>query len=287
MANQVVLPATNQVASGFLPQPVSQPFSSGNPAEGPQSALLFLNIPAGQTTGSLNITLSQIGMSMVQSMLVDNEANEVAITVKGGSIGVSFGIQPSGTQIIPIFQKGTSFAINVTLAQVQLVPVSLAFQVFNTFVPPASWVSNLSVSGNVNINDVTGGVNVTVQNAELIGVGIAAEITGGASSTLLTGLTATAKQIKMASGTGTFKGFDVLSTVAGWLQLFDTPAPGSVILGTTPPNWSYPILANTVANPQLPPEGLAFLTGLQAAFTTTINGNTAPAANLLGNIYYA
>ena len=191
MANQISLPVIGNSGNGAAsPQPVKNPVARGNPPEGPQSALIFLVIPVGSTSGSITVDVSQFGMSMVQSLLVDNEANGVGISVNAGTIGVTYGIQPAGTQIIPVFQTGTSLNIVVNVNGPFTIPVSLAFQIFNFEVAPASWVANLSVNGNVNIANVGGSVNVQVANSNLIGVGLAAEITGGAKSMLLTTISA-------------------------------------------------------------------------------------------------
>jgi hypothetical protein len=282
------VPASPTGPGSFSPQPTKNPVATGTPKEGPQSALVFLVIPAGEMQGNLSTNIEQFGMSMVQSLLVDNEANATSITVKAGTQAVNFGIQALGTQIIPVFQTGTTLNINIKLPEAVAFDVSLAFQIFNFEVPPASWVANLAVSGNVNIANVGGAVNVNVQNSNLIGVGLAAEVTGGANSKLMTGLSNTVTTVKTASGVGTFKGFSGLSAAAGWLQFFDASTAGSVTPGTTAPTWTFPVLAGAIAvSSNLPPEGLAFTKGLQAAWTTTATGGIAPAAAWQGNIFYA
>jgi hypothetical protein len=106
-----------------------------------------------------------------------------------------------------VFQTGTLLQIQVQLANPAPSPLTLAFQIFNVAVPQGSWFSSLAVNGNVDINDVSGSVNVIVNNADLIGVGLAAEITGGATGTFLA-ITNTVTQVKLGPGKGTFKGFN-------------------------------------------------------------------------------
>jgi hypothetical protein len=286
MVNQLAIPSTGAGAAN-LPSPVTNPYTTGQPKEGPLSALLFMTIPVGQTQAVYETNISQFGMSMVQSLLVDNEANAIGMTIKAGSIGVNFGIPPNASQIIPVFQNGTLLQINVTLAAASLTAVSLAFQIFNTFIPPASWFSTMSVNGNMTIESVSGNVQVEVQNANLLGVGIAAEITGGANGKIYGSLINSVQQVKMASGQGTFKGFSGLAAAAGWLQVFDAATSSAVTLGTTVPTWAFPLPANTPVNAILPPEGLAFQNGLQIAWTTTYNGAVAPASPFQGTVFYA
>jgi hypothetical protein len=91
------------------------------------------------------------------------------------------------------------------------------------------------------------------------------------------------------SAAGTFKGFDAYNAAAAitYLLLFDVAESGEVALGTTKPNFTYPIGAGEWFAPRLPPEGLAFVNGLQlAAVTTGPAGTAAPATGLLANIYY-
>jgi hypothetical protein len=286
MVNQIAIPSTGAGAS-VSPQPVTNPYATGQPKEGPLSAIMFLTIAAGQTTGILRTNISQYGMSMVQSLLVDNEANGIGATIKAGSIGLNFGIPPNASQLIPVFQTGVLLEIDVALESAPLAAVSLAFQIFNTFIPPASWFSTMSVNGNMTIESVSGNVAVEVQNAELIGVGIAAEVTGGANGKIFGALTNSVQTVKSTAGQGTFKGFSGLSTSAGWIQLFDAPTSGAVVLGTTVPTWAFPLPAATPVNAILPPEGLAFVTGLQIAWTTTYNGALAPANPFQGTVFYA
>jgi hypothetical protein len=288
LPNQVVMPGAGAAAfQPSSPQPATAPYATGAPPEGPQSFLAFVNIPAGNTIGLLAFELSQFKMSMVQSLLIDNEANPVAITVTSQG-GVDFGIPAFGTQIVPLFQKGTQLALKITLAAVQPVQTQIAFQIFNAWVPPASWVSSLAVSGNVNVAAVSGNVNVQVSNAALLGVSLQAATFGGASSALYGGLTNTVVQVKGAPGTGVLKGFDGMSAALGWLQFFDAATPGAVTLGTTTPTYSFPVApVNTPNRSIFPPEGLKFNNGLQLAWTTTINNATAPASAFQGNIFYA
>jgi hypothetical protein len=102
------------------------------------STLASLTIPAGAKNGSLSVDVSQFGMSGVQSLLVDNENNDAAITVTTGQVGVPFGIQAGGMRVIPVFQKGTLLNIRMTLVNVSAIPVSLAFRIFNTIISPAA-----------------------------------------------------------------------------------------------------------------------------------------------------
>jgi hypothetical protein len=287
MANQVVIPSSGAAAARHTsPQPVAFPYASGTPPEGPLSALVATTIPAGQLSATSQFNVSQFGMSMVQSLLVDNEANDVAISVHAGTTGAAFGIQPAATQIIPVFQTGTNLTIMITLAQVQAIAVVVAFQIFNSFVPPASWVANLSVSGNVNIVEVAGNVNVVVQNASLLGISLEAEPFGGASGFVTSALTNSVVKVKNAAGNATFKGFvGTNGSTISWLQLFDAATPTAVTLGTTPPNYTFPVIGLT--SPIVPPEGLAFLNGLQGAFTLGPTNATPPSAAFAGTLFYA
>lgn len=269
-----------------FPQPITFPYATGSPKEGPQSFLAFVNIAAGSLTGNLSLDISQFGMSMCQSILVDNEANGVGIAIKSRN-GVNFGIQAFGTQIIPIFQQGTQLSLAVTLASVQAGNTQIAFQIFNYWVPPASWVSNLAVSGNVNVASVSGSVIVNVSNANLLGMNIGAAKTGGCTPFFTATLTNTVVQVKAASGQATFKGFMGMSAAVGWLQIFDAPNPAAVTLGTTAPTASFPV--QPISTPQtadLPPEGMAVAAGLMAAWTTTANGAAAPASAFQGTLFY-
>jgi hypothetical protein len=289
MVNQIVIPAPG-AGGTFQPQftqPAATPFAKGDPPEGPVSFLSAVTIPAGETRATLTIDVSMVGMSMVQSLLVDNEANAIPVSIKCGT-GVNFGIQPLGTQIIPVFLRGTTLAVTMTITDAQAEAVVVALQVFNSFVPPASWVSNLAVAGDVTVAAVSGDVNVTVSGAQLLGVGILAQTEGGASGMLLTALSNTVTSIK-STGAGTFKGFCVSSQATGYLQMFDASSPGVVTLGTTTPTWSFPVgpAGPTPCELALPPEGLAFAAGLQAAWTTTLTGSTAPAQPVDGTIFYA
>lgn len=231
-------------------------------------------------------SLTQFGMSMVQSLLIDNEANSVSVNIKAGSTGATFGIQPGGTQTIPVFQTGTYLTVRASLNAVSALPVILVLQIFNSWVPPASWVANLSVSGNVNIAQVTGNVNVVVQNATLLGLSLEAEPFGGASGLVVTALTNTVVQVKAAPGAATFKGFAGSNgSTISWMQLFDANTPGSVTLGTTPPAYTFPVIGLT--SPQLPPEGLIFRNGIMAAFTLGPTNAIAPTAAFAGTLFYA
>lgn len=289
MANQIVIPAIGAGAT-FAPQatqPASSPYNSGDPPEGPRSALVSMAIPAGQTRATSVFTISQFNMSMLQSILVDNEANSIPITITVAD-GVNFGIQPFGTQVIPVFTAGTNVSVTLSIAEVQPAAIVIALQLFNNFVQPASWVSNLSVSGNVNVAAVGGDVNVTVSGANILGVGLTAQPTGGASAALIVGMTNTVIQINPAPGATSFKGGAVISGTAGFIQLFDVSTPGLVTLGTTPPNVSIPVgPANQSIELPLPPEGIMFANGLMAAWTTTVNGAVAPANALNGTLFYA
>jgi len=291
LPNQRTMPAPGAAGtfSPLSPQPKPAPYSKGDPPEGPQTFLAFLNIPAGSLTANLSLDISQFGMSMVQSLLIDNEANPVAITVQsqGGPGGVKFGIPAFGTQIVPMFQRGTQLLLAVTLGAVQLVQTQIAFQVFNAWVPPASWVSSLAVSGNVNVAAVSGSVNVQVGNAAFIGLTLAASISGGAKGTIFTALTNAVVQVKPAPGQATLKGaVGNAGATAAFLQFFDAAAPGSVTLGATLPTYVFPVAANSQGLAGFPPEGLTIFAGLQVAWTTTPTGAAAPAANWQGTILY-
>jgi len=286
MVLNAAIPSTGAGAA-YSPQPITLPFATGYPKEGPLSALVFLTIPTGQLSGSLNVNISQFGMSMVQSLLVDNEANIVPITINVGqsNASVAFGIQPNGTQIIPVFQTGVNLTINVTVGPGAVAPVALAFQIFNTYVPPSSWVSNLSVNGDVDIMNVSGGVNVQVTNATSLGVGIVAEPVGGANSAFI-GVNSAIKTLK--ANPGTFKGLCCSALVVGWLQMFDVSNATNITLGTTPPTFTFPFtIVNVVSPLNLPPEGLKFVNGLYMSFTTTPNGSTDTGSYLVGTAYYA
>lgn len=291
MANQFSVPSTGAGAS-FSPQPVTNPYATGTPSEGPRSTLLFLVLPTGVLTGSLNTNLSQFGMSMVQSLLVDNEANNTSISVTCGNPAqaITFAIPPGASQIIPVFQTGQLLTINVVAAAAATdvngnpIPVSLAFQIFNTFIPPASWFANLSVNGTVDISEVTGGVNVNVSNAGTIGVAVTAEPTGGARG-YFDGINSVIKTMKAAPGT--FKGFSAQCSAAGWLQCFDVSNLGQITLGVTAPTFSFPCNANVPVSPELPPEGLAFAHGMFLAYTTTANGSTDTGTYLVGTFMNA
>src|SRR5271163_507156 len=186
MANQIVVPSTGAGAAAS-PQPVAFPYNTGSPAEGPKSALTFLTIAAGELSGQMSVNLSQIGMSMVQSVMVDNEANNVAIAVQAQNpSGVNFGIQPEGCQIIPIFTAGAILYLTITLASAQATDTSLAFQIFNSWVPPAQWVANLAIAGNVSAT-VSGVVDVSGSTVDIAGGSI--NITSG--SVAVTGGTVT------------------------------------------------------------------------------------------------
>jgi hypothetical protein len=287
MANQISIPASNAVASGYSPQAVAFPFATGTPKEGPFSVVVSLVVPNGQTSATLHVDLAQIKMSMIQSIMVSNEANPVAISVKVGTPAVTFGIQSEGTQIIPVFQTASNIYILVTLASVQSAPIIVTFQLFNTWVAPASWVSNLTVNGAVDINQVQGGVNVQVQNANNIPFSINAEPTGGASVSIESGLTNTLTQIKSASGPATFKGCLGLSSSAGFIQIFDAASPSAVTLGTTVPTLAIPVLASAITAPLMPPEGIATQNGIVVAFTTLFSNATAPTNNWQGEFFYA
>lgn len=287
MANQIVIPSSGVSATRQAsPQPVAFPYASGSPSEGPLSAIIEMTIPAGQLSATTQVNVSQFGMSMVQSLLVDNQGNAVEINVKAGTTGAAFGIQSAGTQIIPVFQMGNYLTIMVGLAAVRATATVIAFQIFNSFVPPASWVANLSVSGNVNIAQVSGNVNVVVQNASLLGLSLEAEPFGGASGFVTNALTNTVVRVKAASGAATFKGFAGSNgSTISWMQLFDAATPNAVTLGTTSPNYVFPVIGLTC--PTLPPEGLIFQNGLQAAFTLGPTNATAPTAVFAGTLFYA
>jgi hypothetical protein len=312
MANQYAVPSLGQGAA-LSPQPTAFPFKTGTPPEGPKSALISMVIPPGVLSFQLGVEVAQFGMSMVQSLLVDNEGNNVAITVKAGTIGTNFGIQPGGTQIIPVFQTGTNLLINVSLPAVQATATVIAFQIFNAFVPPASWVSNLSVAGNVNIAQITGTVNVAVQGTTPVsitggvvdiatgnvtvtslqgGVSLNSSAAGGAKYVMFNPLTNVVQSVK-ASSAGTFKGMYVPSPAAAqFIQVFDALTAAAVTLGVTVPNliFTLPVDAAGAQEPvnlDLPPEGLAFLLGIQIACTLTATGAGAVAAPPIVIVYYA
>jgi len=252
-------------------------------------------------------------MSMVQSVMIDNEANNVAITVQGQNPpGVKFGIQPEGSQIIPIFAAGTTLSLSITLASVQLVDTQLAFQIFNTWVPPAQWVANLAIAGNVNAQ-VSGIVNVSGSVVSLssgvvtISAGtvaisggtvnisnsafaIAAMATGGANAALHAGLTNTVLSIKN-NAAGCLKALDLDNALGAigsvsFVQVFDAATPGAVTLGSTIPKLSYPIAGGAGRAPSFPPEGWQFSTGCQIAATSTAAGAGAPALAVNVNSIY-
>src|SRR4029453_8260175 len=133
MPNQIVIPAPGAGAT-FQPQftqPAAAPFAKGDPPEGPVSFISAITIPAGETRATLTIDVSSVGMSMVQSLLVDNEANGIPVSIRCGT-GVNFGIQPLGTQIIPVFLRGTALAVTMTITDPQAAAVVVALQVFNS-----------------------------------------------------------------------------------------------------------------------------------------------------------
>jgi hypothetical protein len=305
MANQLAVPSLGQGAA-LSPQPVAFPYKSGQPPEGNKTALVLFTLPPNALSGQTIVDVSQFGMSMVQSLMCDNEGNDVAITVQAGDAGLAFGIQPLGTQIIPVFQASTQLKITVSVSTPQAQALSIAFQIFNAFVPPASWVSNLAVNGNVNVASITGTVNVAVQGTAPVdivggsvmiaggavdvtgstidlagGVSISSSALGGARYALYNPLTNVVVSLKNAQGT--FKGIGNSSAAAGFVQVFDAAAPAAVTLGVTVPNMVLPLpfLGN------LCPEGLAFINGIQLACTSTATGNIAPGAPPIIMGYYA
>lgn len=314
MVNQLAVPSLAQ-GPAASPQPVAFPFNTGMPPEGPKSALISLTIPPGMISLQLGVEVGQFGMSMVQSLLVDNEGNNIAITVKAGQAGVAFGIQPAGTQIIPVFQSGTNLYITVTLPAAQITATVIAFQIFNAFVPPASWVSNLSVAGNVNIAQITGTVNVAVQGTTPVdivsgtvhiaggavdvtgsmitiegGIELSAAATGGASGFF--GVFSNALALLKGGGAPTFATFkggflNNASAAISYLQVFDAKQTADVTLGATTPNFVFPLQASVNNAIEVPPEGLACLNGIVVAVTTTATGAAAPANPSTGTLYYA
>jgi hypothetical protein len=123
-------------------------------------------------------------------------------------------------------------------------------------------------------------------------INVASAATGGASHYTADGgtnalLTNSVVSIK-SSAAGTFKGFDCYngSSAITYLLFFDVATSPGVTLGTTKPNFTYPVPAGGWFDPNLPPEGLAFTNGLQVAAVTSVTGSTAPGTGLLANIYF-
>ena len=269
------------------------PFKTGDPPEGPKSALVSLTIPAGQTSATLATNLAQYGLSMVQSVLADNVFSPTGITVQSRSPdGVQYKIQSGGTTIFPVFTAANTLYLQVTLDAAQASPVTIPFQIFNSWVPPASFFSTLNVAGNVNI--VSGTVSVsgsTVTISGLTAVSIMAAATGGATPKFIQSLSNTPTSVKN-SAAGSLKGLSIDNSGASapvYIQIFDIALPSSVTLGTTPPKLSYVCPSTGLANNNvsLPPEGVAFANGIQVAATTTPNGSTAPATSPNVNIIFA
>jgi len=234
---------------------------------------------------------------MVQSMLVSNVLSNVSMTVIAGDpmTAVPFGIPATGTQTIPVFQKGTLLRIQVDLASLALAPDGITqidtvvvCQIFNTFQPPNSWVSQLSVAGDVNIATINGTIDVMVRNGNLLGVSLSGQPFGGCKVKQVSTMVNAVQQISTNANGCTFKGLDGLNLGASplpYVQIFDAPTPGAVVLGTTLPLAAYLFIAGAAY--QVPPEGVAIQYGLMAAFTLTARGAGAAATGWTGNFYYA
>lgn len=84
---------------------------------------------------------------------------------------------------------------------------------------------------------------------------------------------------------GQFGGYFVYNPndEVSFLQLYDSA--GAVVVGTTTPKASYGIPAGAGANIEIK-RGVACLSGIKVAATTTMTGGTAPDVGLDVNIYY-
>lgn len=293
-----VVPSTG-TGTGFSPVPTNQPFAAGPPREGPKSALVSVTIPAGVLSQSVGVPLSQIGFSQVQSALVDNQAGNVGVKANiGGQNNVTFSVAPNTAQMMPVYSASGTLYITLTLPSIQPTNQIINIQLFNTEELPYAYQSSVNVSGNMNINSISGSVNATITNATLsvngaVAIsggnlsinngefGIQAMPTGGATATFFAAMTNTPVNIKGAAA-GTFKGFTCVNPNASivYLQMFDVVGAGLVTLGTTPPTLVIPIAASIVTTPTLPPEGIAFANGIIGAITTTPTGGAAPASTV-------
>jgi hypothetical protein len=97
---------------------------------------------------------------------------------------------------------------------------------------------------------------------------------------LLNGLSATVTSVKGAAGQlGSIYCYNPNASVA-YIQVFDAATPAAVTLGTTAPKVSFGIAATSSGSLPLSAMGIEFLSGIQAAVTTTATGSTAPSAGM-------
>ena len=138
-----------------------QPFSglTATPPEGPGYSIVTITIPPGATTATAALNPSQIGMSCVQSALVNNTENSVPIKLTIGN-QIAWRIASAGVEIVPVYvQKGVIY-INASLDAAIATPATIQLVLFNISQPPASAISALDINGAVSIGSVSGIVDI-------------------------------------------------------------------------------------------------------------------------------
>lgn len=108
---------------------------------------------------------------------------------------------------------------------------------------------------------------------------------GGATQTVKTNVNATVQNVKVSAGT--LYGLLLTNTTAAaaFVQVFDVTS-GSITVGTTPPSQMHLVPAGSSMLLSFPAVGVAFLTAINVASTTTATGNTGSASGMNVTAFY-
>jgi hypothetical protein len=108
---------------------------------------------------TIALPLSQLNMSQIRSLFIDNSANVLPVNITAGAGGVSLTVQALGGGVFPVFSdKGGTFTIQIQTATAPSSAVKINFQLMNFVSAPADWgpVSSVQI-GNASIAVTQGG----------------------------------------------------------------------------------------------------------------------------------
>lgn len=205
--------------------PFSQPITLGLwPAEGPREIYWVFDLTTRPVVRQ-QFDISQLGVTMIQSALVDNSQNMQAVTLQIDASQQIISVGPQRQLFVPILATRSAFAL--TVASTGAVPVAIHF--FNVPVPPIDYSGvppTVLVSGGA--VSIAGTAAVSVVNTPAVsqsgawtvaatqsGAWTAAATQSGAWTVRTTGATASALNASGLVVSGTGRLWSVAIHVAG------------------------------------------------------------------------
>ena len=135
-----------------IPSQKSQPITLGlgvQPLEGPRAIFANFDFSGGSAVLNLSAQMGDFGMSIVQTLFIDNSNNSSAASFTIGGTGQKVTCPPQTQAYFPCMMVGGNINIVGNSAGNVLVPVFL----MNTYVDPMLWnTSNPTVTGTVTVS---------------------------------------------------------------------------------------------------------------------------------------